>query len=214
MSKRYKGFTREEISKSTGIPYGGGLTKTLKALIESDFVMEYIPFGETARKPYYKLVDNFCLFWIKYVEQNANDKNFLNDNITSSIMDSWKGIAFQELCWQHLGQIRTTLGISGVQVSVSGWAVQGDDTKHGAQIDLLIDRKDNIINLCEMKFCMGKYSIDAEEEEKLRNRIEHVKSRAGKKTVHLTFVTTNGVAYGRHSGIVQKEITLDDLFGE
>jgi hypothetical protein len=105
------------------------------------------------------------------------------------------------------------LEIGGVKSSLSGWSVKGDDMKEGVQIDLLIIRDDNVVNLCEMKFASNAYTIDKDKDAKLRCRIEALKGMlAPKQTVHLTMVTTYGVAYGKHSGIVQKEVVMDDLF--
>ena len=128
-------------------------------------------------------------------------------------MRSWRGIAFEEVCWQHITQIKRALEIGGVKSSLSAWNVKVDSTKEGVQIDLLIIRDDNVVNLCEMKFASNAYTIDKDEEAKLRSRIEALKGMlAPKQTVHLTMVTTYGVAYGKHSGIVQKEVVMDDLF--
>ena len=133
--------------------------------------------------------------------------------VTSDIMRSWRGIAFEEVCWQHVTQIKRALEIGGVKSSLSAWSVKGDDMKEGVQIDLLIIRDDNVVNLCEMKFASNAYTIDKDEDAKLRSRIEALKGMlAHKQTVHLTMVTTYGVAYGKHSGIVQKEVVMDDLF--
>ena len=138
---------------------------------------------------------------------------FMTENMTSNIMKSWRGVAFEELCWQHIGQIKQALGIAGVGSTISAWSVKGTDETDGAQIDLVIARNDNVVNLCEMKFVGSEYVIDKEEEAKLRNRIETLKhTLSPKQTVHLTMVTTYGVAYGKHSGVVQRQVTLDDLF--
>ncbi len=213
LATRHIGFTREEISKSTGLPLGGGLTDTLSALAENDFVLRYTPYGKPGNVEHYKLIDNFCLFWLKYVESNNADGSFMSDYITSDTMRSWRGVAFEEVCWQHIAQIKRALEIGGVKSSLSAWSVRGDDKKEGAQIDLLINRADNVVNLCEMKFVSSEYTITKEEETKLRNRIETLKKTLNaKQTVHLTLITTYGVAYGKYSGIVQKEITMDDLF--
>ena len=213
LATRHSGFTREEIAKGTSIPFGGGLSDTLTALAESDFVIRYIPYGEKANQFRYKLIDNFCLFWLKYVEANQADQSFMTDNTTSDIMSSWRGIAFEETCWQHIDQIRQALQIGGVKSSVSSWTVRGDDEGDGCQIDLLISRADNVVNLCEMKFAGSAYMIDKDEEEKLRHRIECLKATLpAKHTVHLTMITTYGIARGKHSGIVQKEVKMDDLF--
>ena len=162
---------------------------------------------------HYKLIDNFCLFWLKYVETNLVNVNFMTDNITSDVMRSWKGIAFEEVCWQHSSQIKRALGIAGIKSSLSAWSVRGSNENEGAQIDLLINRADNVVNLCEMKFVTDEYVIDKDEENKLRKRTEALKTTlSSKQSVHLTMITTYGVAYGKHSGIVQKQVVLDDLF--
>ena len=213
LATRHSGFTREEIAKATSIPFGGGLSDTLTALAESDFVIRYTPYGDKANQFRYKLIDNFCLFWLKYVENNQSDQSFMTDNATSDIMRSWRGIAFEETCWQHIDQIRQALQIAGVKSSVSSWNIRGDDACDGCQIDLLISRADNVVNLCEMKFAGSAYSIDKDEVAKLRHRIDCLKETLlAKQTVHLTMITTYGIARGKHSGIVQKEVTMDDLF--
>ena len=213
LATRHSGFTREEIAKATGLPLGGGLSDTLLALTESDFVLRYIPYDKPGNAEHYKLIDNFCLFWLKYVEPNLSDASFMTDHITSDIMKSWCGVAFEEVCWQHIAQIKHALEIGGVKSSISAWSLKGDDGQEGAQIDLLIIRDDNVVNLCEMKFTGIAYTIEKDEELKLRNRIEALKKTLKQKqTVHLTMVTTYGVAYGKHSGIVQKQVKMDDLF--
>ena len=213
LATRHAGFTREEISNATDIPLGGGLTNTLAALVESDFIMRYNPFGKAKNVECYKLMDNFCLFWLKYVKANASDAGFANDHMTSDIMKAWHGVAFEEVCWQHIEQIKRALQIAGVKSSVSAWSVKGDEEQEGVQIDLLILRDDNVVNLCEMKFASAPYLISKDEEIRLRHRIKVLKSTLSpKQTVHLTMITTYGVAYGKHSGIVQKEVTMENLF--
>lgn len=213
LATRHAGFTREEISKGTGLPLGGGLSTTLAALAESDFITGYTPYGMPKSTVCYKLMDNFCLFWLKYVEPNSKDAGFLTDNMASDILKAWHGVAFEEVCWQHIQPIKRALGIDGVRASLSAWAMRGDDSQDGAQIDMLIVRDDNVVNLCEMKFASTPYSISKDEEMRLRHRIEALKATLSpKQTVHLTMITTYGVAYGKHSGIVQKEVRMEDLF--
>ena len=211
LAERHGGFTRAEIAATTGIPFGGGLTKALSALEESDFVMRYSPYGKKGKGENYKLTDNFCLFWLKYVEPNANDDSFMTDNIALQIMDKWRGVAFEEVCFQHITQIRRALEIGGVKSSVSSWNVRDDDG--GSQIDLLIIRADNVVNLCEIKYSSDYYTIDKTEEMNLRRRrAALVATLKPKQTVHLTFITTYGVKYNMYSGIVQKQVIADDLF--
>lgn len=212
LATRNYGFTREEIASSTGLPLGGGLSDTLKAMAESDFIVRYSPYGKGTGE-YYKLIDNFCLFWLKYVEPNQDNATFINDNFTSDVMKGWRGVAFEQVCWQHIAQIKHALGIGGVKTSVSAWNVKGDETKAGAQIDMLIIRDDNIVNLCEMKFSGSPYVIDKEEEAKMLHRVESLKETlAVRQKVHLTLITTYGLVNGKHSGKVQKVVTCDELF--
>lgn len=209
---RNYGFTREEIATSTGLPLGGGLSDTLTALAENDFIMRYSPYGKGTGE-YYKLIDCFCLFWLKYVEPNQNDAAYINDNFTSSIMKGWRGVAFEQVCWQHVAQIKRALEIGGVKTSLSAWNLPGNEDNAGAQVDLLIKRADNIVNLCEMKFYSSEYSIDKDEESKLLHRVEMLKETlSDKQRVHLTLITTFDLTYGKHSGKVQKVIACDDLF--
>ena len=108
LAKRNYGFTREEIASATGLPLGGGLSDTLTALAESDFIVRYSPYGKGTGE-YYKLIDNFCLFWLKYVEPNQEDATFVNDNFASDVMKGWRGVAFEQVCWQHIQQNRLSL---------------------------------------------------------------------------------------------------------
>ena len=212
LANRNYGYTREEIANATGLPLGGGLSDTLAALAESDFILRYSPYGKGTGE-FYKLIDNFCLFWLKHVEPNQNDVTYFNDNFTSDIMKAWKGIAFEHVCWQHITQIKRALEIGGVKSSISSWNIAGTETKFGVQVDLLINRNDNIVNLCEMKFYSGLYTIDNDEELKLLNRIETLKKTLSpKQQVHLTLITTFGLVQGKHSGKVQKVVTCDELF--
>ena len=184
-----------------------------KPLEESDFIVRYNPYGTKKNVEKYKLIDNFCLFWQKYVEPSQKEADFMTDNITSDIMKVWKGVAFEEVCWQHVAQIKRALEIGGVKSTTSIWNVRGDDNKDGVQIDLIIKRNDNIVNLCEMKFASAEYSISKEEDLKLRKRINMLKETLLKRqSVHLTMITSYGINYGKYSGIVQKSLTIDDLF--
>lgn len=213
LAKKHSGYTREEISEAAGLPLGGGLSDTLKALEESDFIVRYNPYGMPKNVEKYKLIDNFCLFWLKYVEPLQKEADYMTDNMASDIMKAWKGIAFEEVCWQHVSQIKKALEVGGVISATSIWNVHGDDNKEGIQIDLIIKRNDNVVNLCEMKFSSAEYTITKDEELRLRKRINMLKETLLKKqTVHLTMITTYGITQGKHSGIVQKSLTIDDLF--
>ena len=117
-------------------------------------------------------------------------------------------------CLQHSRQIKVALGISGVETSESAWrCVSRDPDVRGAQIDLVIERGDRVVNLCEMKFASEKFAIDAEYASRLREKIGAFRRETSMRgNCHLTFVTTFGLRRNSHSGMVQSEVTLDDLF--
>lgn len=212
LATRNYGFTREEIATATRLPLGGGLSDTLTALAESDFIVRYSPYGKGTGE-YYKLIDNFCLFWLKYVEPNHDDATFINDNFTSGIMKGWRGVAFEQVCWQHVPQIKRALEIGGVKASISTWNIAGSGAKAGVQVDLLIIRDDNIVNLCEMKFYSSQYAIDKDEEARMLHRVDMLRETlTARQTVHLTLITTFGLTHGKHSGKVQKVVVCDELF--
>ena len=143
------------------------------------------------------------------------DEQWWQHHSTSRSVESWQGLTFELLCLMHTRQIRQSLNIGGVATEVSTWFDQADKKKalRGSQIDLIIERADRIIHLCEMKFSQGEFRITADYEEWLRNRMTLFKEKTkNKMTLVHTFVTTFGVANGKHSSLVHSEVTLDGLF--
>jgi hypothetical protein len=126
-------------------------------------------------------------------------------------LSAWKGYAFERVCLSHHEQIKQALGIASISAEMSSW--RSRQSSPGAQVDLLFDRKDGIINLCEMKYSKAEYAITKKTEAELRNKIAvfELETRT-KKAVHLTMVTTYGVARNSHCGIVHSEVSLDDYF--
>lgn len=216
LATRHKGFTRNEITKATGIPKGGGLSKMLAALEASDFISRYVPFGVSKRNEHYKLTDNFCLFHEKFlVGTEITDADFWEKNQNAQKLSAWKGVAFEEVCLTHIQQIKKALEIGAITSRESAWSIKGDKENDGTQIDLLIDRDDSIVNLCEMKFLKDKFTITKSYDEKLRSRTQMLIDRLPKRaTVHLTLITTYGLKYNEYSGQIQKLLTLDSLFTE
>ena len=131
----------------------------------------------------------------------------------SHSVEAWQGFSFETICRSHLEEIKRKLGISGISTNASAWRMLGDGERRGVQIDLVIDRADRVINLCEMKFSEAPYVVSKEYEDKLRERMamfrEATKTR---KSLAMTMVTTYGVLRGIHSGVVQNEVLMDDLF--
>ena len=215
LSKRRYGYTREEISVHTGISSGSGLTKIIRALEAGEFIVRYVPFDAQKREVLYRLTDPFCQTYLKLVDgRKSNDPNYWQNSQNLPTMSAWRGIAFEELCMAHLPQIKNALGISGIETSVTTLTLRGDETSRGTQVDLFIIRKDNVVNLCEIKFSNDEFEIDKAYDAVLRHRISAVSERLKKtQNIHLTFITTFGIKQNEYSGIVQREITLDALFG-
>lgn len=214
LGKKKAGMTREEIIAATDMYSSGSLSKVLDELEYCGFIRKYNGFEKKSKQAIYQLIDNYTLFYFKFIQQNENnDEHFWSASIDSAMHRAWSGLAFERLCMAHTQQIKAALGIAGVLSNVYSWRKEADEMSDGAQIDLLIDRKDQVINLCEMKYSLSEYAIDAEYEQKLRNKKSvFIDTTNTRKAVHLTMVTTFGIKANAHSGIVQNEITLDDLF--
>ena len=214
LGKKKAGMTREEIIAATDKYSNGALSKVLDELEYCGFIRKYNGFDKKSKQAIYQLIDNYTLFYFKFIQQNENnDEHFWSASIDSAMHRAWSGLAFERLCMAHTQQIKVALGISGVLSNVYSWRKEADETSDGAQIDLLIDRNDQVINLCEMKYSLSEYAIDAEYEQKLRNKKSvFINATNTRKAVHLTMVTTFGIKTNVHSGIVQNEVKLDDLF--
>ena len=164
-----------------------------------------------------QLVDALTLFHHRFVagESNPNER-FWSRSIASGAQNAWRGLAFERVCLAHVPQIKRALQIGGVLVRVASWRHVPDDVHpDGAQIDLLLERADRVIDVCEMKWSDGAYAIDKAGERKMRNRLETFRSVTGTRcAVHLAMVTPEGVLHNAHSGIVQAEVVLEDLFAD
>ncbi len=212
LAKRRSGYTRQEILQKTGLKQGGGLTLILKGLIESDFITNYIPFAEK-RHEKYRLVDPYCLFYLNFIDQQPSiDPQYWQKSYNSPRLNAWRGHAFEEMCFSHIEKIKQKLGISGVSSTESSWIVSNNG-KQQMQIDMLINRSDNIINLCEINFYSSPFTIDKQYDAVLRARVQQLIEIVPKKqTVHLTIIATFGLKTNEYSGQVQSVVTLNDLF--
>jgi len=212
LGSKAKGLTRDEVIKETGISSGGGLTQILDELELCGFIRSYPNFLMDENLCLYQLTDPFSLFHLRFIKgKRPKNPRFWSSNLESPSLSAWKGYAFEQVCLSHSEQIKQALGVSAISTETSSW--RSRQSPMGAQIDLLIDRKDDVINLCEMKYSKGEYAISVKEEEQLRNKITVFETETRtKKAVHLTMVTTYGIVKNKHSGLVQSEVTLEGLF--
>ena len=213
LNNRRGGYTRKEISEMTGLS-GKTLTSCMRALVGSDFVEYYIPFLSGKREAKYRLIDPFCQFFLRFVEdQQKRDESFWVHQQTSQSINAWRGLAFENVCFFHIPQIKRALGISGVRSSQSAWILRSED--ENAQIDLLIERDDRVINACEIKFYSDEFVVDKTYYRKLLSRQGMLMERISPKvSVQQTLISTYGLKRNEYSSIFTQVITMEDLLKE
>ena len=200
------GFTRDELIKRGKFSSGGTLTENLAALQKSRLIMEYIPFGESTAR--YKLADPFCIFYLNHVRGNTDNPTYWQTHEKSPSVISWMGFAFEDLCWIHIKQIKHALGIDGVITKESPWNIPPD-----SKIDLIINRDDRFVCLCEMKFTRGDFEVTKSYNKTLLERMERVQKIVGdKKTVMSVLVTTYGLKRNEYASRFDRTVTMEDLF--
>lgn len=212
LAGKRKGMTREQIIQSTGIGSGGGLTKILAELEQSAFIQSFDDFTQNNLKLYH-LVDFFSLFYLTFMDgRDRKEPHFWTGSRQKGPYNNWIGYTFELLCLTHLEGIRSALGISGVNGIVSCWLDPSPGSK--LQADLLIDRDDNIIDICEMKYHQGPFAIDKPYRDKLLKRKQaFINATNTKKTIHTVFITRDGLKENSYSHIAEAALELADLWG-
>ncbi len=215
LATKRRGLTRNELLAATGLPTGGGTTTTLKELEASGFVMRTPQFGLKVKDEVYRLTDEHSLFHLFWIEKHrGRAEGVWIRKRRSPAWRAWSGYAFEGVCLKHAEALRRALGISGVETSESTWQRRPQDAgEQGAQIDLLIDRQDRCINLCEMKFCEGEFVVDKAYAQSLRNKREvFARATSTRKALFTTLVTTHGVRANRHrDAVVDRSVEVDSL---
>jgi len=212
LAQKAQGLSRDEIQQATGISNGGGFTRVLDELEESGFIRKYAPFQRKSRESHYQLSDFFTLFHLRFMSGNtADNENYWLTKIDHPAYRTWSGYAFEQVCLAHTDLLKKALGISGVDTTVSAW--RSKQRENGAQIDLVIDRRDHVITICEMKFSINPFTIDKAYDANLRNKIGLFKSETGtSKAVFLTMITTYGLVENEYAGNVTNSIDMQSLF--
>jgi len=212
LSENVGGLTRQELSKKSGISDGGGLTKALTELEACGIVSRSRDIARRRNGEYFKCVDFFTLFYLKFLKgRKGTDPHFWTNYLTDPAHRGWCGYAFERLCMAHVPQIKQKLGIAGVITEV--YAFRSGQKKGGAQIDLVIDRKDETINLCECKYTTLPYEISEKDASDLERKKEVFLSETGtRKSIHMTMIAASGLASSPWQNDIQSVITLDDLF--
>ena len=214
LGKYGSGMTRDELVKQCELEENGRTSRMLEDLEECGFIRKIPTYG-LKNQATFRLIDNYTLFYLKFVKHNtANDEQFWSHNYLSSLRSAWVGLAFERLCFQHIRQIKMALGISGVVTNVFAWRVgPSADGRKGAQIDMLIDRADNMVNICEMKFSHNEYTVTKDDADSLHHKAERFVAETGcKKSVSLTMVTVSGIAHAGYWSEIHNNITSEELF--
>lgn len=215
LGKKKVGMTREEIIEKSGIINSGDLTVKLEELESCGFIRKYYSFGMKKKNAVYQLIDNFTLFYHQFISKEPNDEHFWSNQINTPAVNTWQGLAFERVCLEHIDQIKKKLGISGVYTDINSWYCKKDDSKgiRGAQIDLLIVRKDQVINMCEMKYSNSEYTISETDDANMRNKIDSFSRLTKTKyAIYPTLITVFGLVENSYIGNVQSVVTMDDLF--
>ncbi|MFK7756683.1 MAG: ATP-binding protein [Flavobacteriales bacterium] len=212
LSKAKSGLTRTALLAKTDSISGGAFTKVLNELTEAGFIEKTTPF-KRIKDATYRIIDEYSLFYLKYIEHTSAARgNSWISMAQKQSYKSWSGISFEAVCLKHIPQIKEALKITGVNSNSSTWSAR-NQTKN-AQIDLLIDRDDNVINVCEIKFYNSQFSIDKKYGLELKNKLNSFREQTStNKSLFLTIISTYGVKPNAHSTeIVQNEVTLEHLF--
>lgn len=213
LAKKAKGLCRQDILNGLKITDNGKLSEVLDNLVNCDFARAYSAYGKTQRDVLYQLTDQYILFHLRFIKDYRGQNATAWTSMTDNVKNTWSGYAFELTCLRHIEQIKAKLGISGISADIYSWTAR--NSNGGGQIDLLIDRGNKVINICEMKYADKQFEITKQYEDHLLERREMFRSAIRTtKTLHLTMVTTMGVKQNIHSGDVTNEILMDDLFKE
>ena len=209
------GITRAEIAEKAKQSPSGNLTRKLMELENCGFIREYLNYGKKKKEALYQLIDPFTLFHQHFLTKKSRDAAFWSHHLNTPVLNSWSGLAFEQVCLLHAEQIKKALGISSIHTDIFSFHCKSnsDEGLFGSQIDMVIWRADHIINIIEMKYSTGLYLINKAQFNSIQKKAhDFITETKSKDAVHLTMVTTNGVEPNAYSADIQYQITLEDLF--
>lgn len=215
LGRKKKGMTREELVSESGVPNSGNLTKKLQELESCGFIRKYTAYGKKTKDSIYQLIDNFTLFYYQFMEKGVSDPYFWSGQINTSKTNTWMGLAYERIALRHIDQIKKKLGISGIRTEEYSWYAAPDKENGlpGAQIDLLIVRKDSVINLCEIKYSQSEYHITKKDDDDIRRKIAvFTESTGTRDAIFPTLITNVGLVENSYAMNIQATIISDDLF--
>ena len=213
LAHKNKGLTRNELLAETGISSGGGFSVLLQELVACGFIKIIYPINKSKEDLLYRLIDEYSIFYFKFLVNNKANNSWLQMT-NKPVFKIWTGYAFENLCFKHIFQIKKALGISGIISNEYSWIHKGDKTQQGTQIDFIIDRDDNCINILELKFYDTIYEINKNYAQQLNEKVSIFKEKSKlKKSVFLTLLTANGAKKNEYYlSTITNELTIEDLF--
>ena len=215
LARKKMGMTRMELLAAGGFEDNGSFSDILKDLEWCGFIRSYSMMGYKKKSDLFQLIDHYTLFYYEYIDGQRQGANYWKSMLGTPKYNTWCGLAFERTCLWHIDQIKKQLGISGILTNEYAWRCSGDENKNlrGVQIDLLIDRSDGIIDICEMKYSKEAYVISADYGRELQRKRDVLAKVTGTESaVHTIMVTTEGVAHNEEWGEIQAEVNLDNLF--
>ncbi|MBQ8958853.1 MAG: ATP-binding protein [Bacteroidales bacterium] len=213
--EKKKGLTRDEIAAAVDISANGNLTKMLQNLVDCDIIRFYRVKNKTigSRNGLYQLLDFYSLFYLQFMKSRTTNEHFWTQSLNTPAINTWMGLAFERICLTHIPQIMQALRIGGIKSEYYSWRGIDPETQQQAQIDLIIERADRMINLCEAKYSEKPYLLDKEEYGKYTDRLNLFKQHTGfSGGIVPTFITANGLQRNAYSEHIIAQLTMDDLF--
>lgn len=215
LAATWKGLSRQAILEKTKMTDGGGLTDILEDLQESGFITSYVPFNKKKKNMLYRLTDNYSLFYLKFIKDipHGQSENWKALSQTQS-WKSWSGYAFENICLQHIDKIKAALGISGIYTKQFSFLSKSSKEQEGIQIDLLIDRRDGVISLCEIKFYNQSWMLSKADAEQIKRKKNIFKKLSKtKKQIFITIISTYGIDENQYSlDLVDNDLDMNVLF--
>lgn len=213
LATKWSGLTRTEIIEKSKLNTGGAISTILEELEVSNFIQSYTPYRKKQRETLYRLTDEYSLFYLHFIESNKNITDFWLKKFNTPTVKSWGGYAFETLCMKHINGIKQALGISGILTTESSFYKRKDEKTEGCQIDMLIDRADNAINICEMKYYDGLYSLSNEDIQNLqKKRNVFQQSTQTTKQLFITLITAQGLDLNNNSYLIDRHLDANALF--
>jgi uncharacterized protein len=213
LASKNKGLTREQIVQTSGLENNEDLTKVLEELIQCGFIRQIYPVSKVKIESLYRLIDEYTLFYFKFLVDDTTNSSW-SQLVQTPTYKIWSGYAFENLCFKHTFQIKKAMGFHGIITNEYSYVLKGNANQKGIQIDLVIDRADNCINILEIKFHNQEYEISESYGQQLLDKSVIFQEQTGtNKTVFITMLTVFGVKKNEHYlSAVTNQLLLDDLF--